>query len=206
MKRKVTHYLLVIILVVFVLTESFSQNSNYSKLTVSIDPMGLLFFGPALNVGYAINEKTVIKANVRRNSWGLLASKIRGHDPDKMLYKFTGMGYAIGVNRFVENIEAGYYYGGFLSIDIQNTKYAKDSESAWNEQTISYGLLANGGRRFKIGSQFYVNAGAALGVALVRWHWEYDDPSVGLDDPEARKGTSFVPIGGLELAFGIFLF
>ncbi len=123
-----------------------------------------------------------------------------------MLYEFSGMGYAIGVDRFLKNVEAGYYYGAFLSLDIQNTKYLENSEWSWHEQTISYGLLANGGKRFKIGSRFYLNAGAVLGMAIVRYHWEYDDPSVGIDDPEARKGTSFIPIGSLELAFGMFLF
>ena len=168
MKRKGTNYLLVIILVISTFTRGFSQNSDYSKLAVSIDPMGLLFFGPALNVGYSINEKTVIKANVRVVSWGLLAYKIRATDSE--LYSFGGMGYAIGVNRFLENVESGIYYGGFLSLDIQNTKYSENTEYAWHEQTMSYGLLVNGGKQFKIGSQFYVNAGAALGVALVRYH------------------------------------
>lgn len=206
MKRKITPYLLVIILLIFMLTKGFSQNSDYSKLTISIDPMGLLFFGPSLNIGWSLNDETVIKANIRRNSWGLLARSIRTHDSDNMLYKFTGMGYAIGVNRFLEDIEAGYYYGGFLSIDIQNTKYAENSAWSWHEQTISYGLLANGGRRFKIGSQFYIDAGAVLGVALVRYNWDYDNPAAGVGDTEPRKGTSFIPIGSLELAFGIFLF
>ena len=132
--------------------------------------MGLLFFGPALNVGYSINEKTVIKANVRVVSLGLLAYKIRATDSE--LYSFGGMGYTIGVNRFLDNVESGIYYGDFLSLDIQNTKYSENTEYAWHEQTMSYGLLINGGKRVKIGSQFYVNAGAALGVALVRYHWE----------------------------------
>lgn len=204
MKRIGIHSLLLVFLVISTLTRGFSQNSDYPKLAVSIDPMGLLFFGPALNVGYAINEQTVLKANVRIVSWGLLAYKIRATESE--LYSFGGMGYSIGANRFLENVESGIYYGGFLSLDIQNTKYSENTDWAWHEKTMTYGLLANGGKRFKIGSQFYVNAGAAIGVALVRYNWDYDDPSVGLEDPEARKGTSFVPIGGLELAFGIFLF
>lgn len=204
MEKKSIYSLLLIVLIFSTLARGFSQNSDYSKLAVSIDPMGFLFFGPALNVGFSINEKTVIKANVRVVSWGLLAYKIRATDSE--LYSFGGMGYSIGANRFLESVESGIYYGGFLSLDIQNTKYSENTEYAWHEQTMSYGLLANGGKRFKIGSKFYINAGAAFGVALVRYHWEYDDPSVGLDDPEERKGTSFVPIGGLELAFGIFLF
>lgn len=198
--------LLLAVLLIFPPTKGFSQNSDYSKLTVSLDPMGLLFFGPSLNLGWSLNEKTVLKLNVRRNSWGLLARKIRTHDPDKMLYKFGGMGYAIGGTRFVKNIEAGYYYGAFLSLDIQNTKYGENEEWAWHERTMSYGLLVNGGKRFKLGSRFYVDAGAVLGAALVSWQWEYDDEAAGINDPEARKGTSFIPIGSLELAFGMFIF
>jgi len=204
MKRIGIHYLLLVVLVFSTLTRGFSQNSDYSKLAVSIDPIGLLFFGPALNVGWVLNEKTVINVNVRVSSWGLLAWKIRATDSE--LYSFNGMGYAIGGTRFVKNIEAGYYYGAFLSLDIQNTKYSENSPWSWHEQTRSYGLLLNGGKRFKIGSQFYFNAGAVFGAAIVRYHWEYDDESVGETDPEARKGTSFIPIGSLELAFGMFLF
>ena len=204
MKRIGIYSLLLVALVILSLTKGFSQNSDYSKLTVSIDPMGFLFFGPALNVGYSINENTVIKANVRVVSWGLLAYKIRATNDE--LYKFGGMGYSLGVNRFLDNVESGIYYGGFLSLDIQNTKYSENSEWAWHEKTTTYGLLANGGKRFKLGSKYYVNAGAALGIGVVRYNWEYDDPSVGIDDPEARKGTSVIPIGGLELAFGMFLF
>jgi len=206
MKRIATHLLSVIILVIFMSTQGFSQSSDYSKLTVSVDPMGFLFFGPALNVGWSLNDNTVIKVNIRRTSWGLLANKIRNNDPDDMLYEFTGMGYAIGANRFLETIESGYYYGAFLSLDIQNTKYAENSEWAWHEKTVTYGLVGNGGKRFTLGSQFYVDAGAIIGVGLVRYDWDYDDPSVGADDPEPRNGTSFMPIGALELAFGMFLF
>ncbi len=203
MKRKDTHYLLVIILVISTLTKGFSQNSDYSKLTVSFDPMGFLFFGPAINVGYTLNENTVIKANVRIVSLGLLAKNIRATENE--LYKFGGMGYSIGAIRFMENVDSGIYYGGFLSLDIQNTKYSENSEWAWHEKTTTYGLLVNGGKRFKFGSKYYVNAGVSIGVGVVRYNWEYDDPTVGIDDPEERKGTSVFPIGGLELAFGMFL-
>lgn len=204
MKRKGIYKLLLVVLLISTYTCAFSQNSDYTKLAASIDPMGFLFFGPALNVGYSINENTVIKANIRVVSLGLLAYNIRATNSD--LYSFGGVGFAIGGNRFLENVESGIYYGGYVSLDIQNTKYAENNEYAWHEQTVTYGLLANGGKRFNIGSKYYVNAGGSFGLALVRYHWEYDDPSVGLDDPEARKGSSIIPIGGLELAFGMFLY
>ena len=204
MKRKCIYMLLLVVLAISTFTRAFSQNSDYSKLTASIDPMGFLFFGPALNVGYSINEKTVIKANVRVVSLGLLAYNIRATDSE--LYNFGGMGFAIGGNRFLENVGSGMYYGGFLSLDIQNTKYSENTEYAWHEQTKSFGLLVNGGKRFNIGSQYYVNAGGVLGFAVVRSHWDYDDPSAGLEDLSERKGSSLIPIGSLELAFGVYLF
>lgn len=203
--KKATPFLLVILLAILSLQNGISQNSDYSKLTISIDPMGFLFFGPALNVGYSVNANWVIKANVRRSSWGLLANKIRSYD-DKQLYDFTGMGYAVGANRYMESIYEGYYYGAFISLDIQNTKYAENSDWAWHEKTITYGLLVNGGKRFPLGSMFYIDAGVVIGGGLVRWDWDYDDPAAGVDDPEARSGNSFMPIGALEFAFGIYLF
>ena len=140
----------------------------------------------------------------RAVSLGLLAYSIRANNDD--LYDFGGAGYSIGVNRFLENVESGIYYGAFLSLDIQNTKYEENSDFSWHENTKTYGLLVNAGKRIPLGDKFYINAGAVLGIGLVHYEWEYDDPAVGLTDPEARDGNSVIPIGGLELAFGILLF
>ena len=197
-------YLLIVMLVGFSLTPTFSQSSDYSKFAVSADPIGFLFFGPGINVGYVLNEKTVVNANVRFVSFGLLAYSMRATANN--MYDFGGMGYSIGANRFVENVESGLYYGAILSLDIQNTKYDENATFAWHEKTTTYGVLVNGGKRFKIGSRYYINAGAVVGIGVVNFNWEYDNPAVGIIDPEAREGSSVIPIGGLELAFGVFLF
>lgn len=205
MKRKGIHLSVVIILLISTWTGGLSQNTDYPKLSVNVDPAGFLFFGPSLNLGWSYNESLVINFNVHRNSWGLLLRGIRASDfPD--LYSISGMGYALGSTRFVKNVEEGIYYGAFLVYDIQRAKYSENSAFAWHEQFDNYGVLFNAGKRFKLGSKFYFNAGVVLGGALVKSQWDYDDPSAGIDDLEDREGTSFIPVGSLELAIGMFLF
>jgi len=178
------------------------QTSKDIKYTVSINPAGVFFFGPSLNFSYVINPNTTVDAGIRRNSWGLLARKIRS---DQTLYEFKGLGYALGATKYAKSIEEGIYYGGIFSIDIQNTKYIKDSPWAWHEKTRTFALLAKAGKRFKIGSQYFVNVGGTLGAGLTKYHWEYDDKLVGIMDEEPRKGSNIWPVGSIELSFGLFL-
>ncbi|MFH1119434.1 MAG: hypothetical protein V1775_06390 [Bacteroidota bacterium] len=204
MKRTGAFLILLIMLSVSPDKGGYSQNTGNIVATVSTNPAGFLFFGPSLNAGWAIDEKTMLHADVRRSSWGLLAWKIRASDSS--LSGFKGMGYALGAHRYIHSIQEGIYYGGFLSLDIQDTKYSEDQPFSWHERTRSIGLLVSAGKRFKLGSRYYFNAGGVLGGAFLKYHWEYDDLSAGLSDTEARKGNSFIPIGSLELAFGMFLF
>jgi len=193
----------ILLILASVYSKAFSQSSEHSGITVSINPMGLLFYGPSLDLGWKMSEKSMIGLDIRRNSWGLLARKFRA--TDSTLFSFNGMGYAAGFTRFMQNISEGWYLGTLLSLDIQNTKYLENSPFQWHEKTNSLGLLVNAGRRIKLGSQFYFNAGAVIGAAWVRYHWEYDNLVNGFTDPEPRKGNSFFPIGSLELALGFFL-
>ncbi|MCB9250890.1 MAG: hypothetical protein H6605_00345 [Flavobacteriales bacterium] len=192
-----------ILITSFVAYPMFKTSAQSPKLTASFNPMGFLFFGPALNVGYVVNQTTTLNFDIRRNSMGLLARAIRGNDPE--LYSFKGTGFAVGLTKFKNSVEEGLYFGGYLALDIQKTKYIEDNPWAWHETTKTIAILGNVGKRIKLGDKFYLNAGAVVGAGMVKFDWEYDDVAIGITDPEERSGNSFIPIGSLELAIGMFI-
>ena len=172
------------------------------KLSLSVNPAGFLFFGPTVDLAFGINSQTGLNVHARFTPLGMLSQVVKIEDDEKP-DGYTGVGFGAGAFHFLQQAGEGFYVGAQVEYEKMRTTYDKGEDWEWFEEGKNYVLVLNGGFRKNFNHGIYVNAGAFFGGIYTDYFWEYDDKAYGLNDDEEREGTTFFPVGSLELAIGI---
>lgn len=182
----------------------FGQSAVVPKYSVSVNPLGILFFGPTIDVGVRSGPRGMFHANYRYTTMGKMINLM--HIGETKPEAFAGHGFAIGHNWFKPKGKKLFYYGIEFNYDHSTARFQINQPADWSETVKTSLLGTNMGYRFNIFNNFYVNTGFMLGAARARWDWEYKDPSFGTSDPDPRGGAVFRPFGMLELALGFAIY
>lgn len=181
-----------------------TSTNTLPKVALSTNVGGFLFFGPTVDLGIGVSNRTVINAHARFTPLGLVSRMVKDLDGDgEQLDKFTGTGFGGGIIQFQRQDGTGLYYGGQVEFEKMTTTYWVDEPFEWYEVGYNYVFVANAGYRIALSPSVFVNLGGFLGGIFTDFNWDYQDPSFGVDDPEPREGTTLLPVGSLEVAIGI---
>ncbi len=176
--------------------------SNSTSLALSVNPAGFLFFGPTLDLGLGISDKTIINMHARFTPLGLLSQTVKKEDGEKA-EDFKGVGFGAGIIQFLNTGGSGMYLGGQVEFETMTTTYDIGQDWEWFEEGKNYVFVANAGYRYLLENGMFVNLGLFFGGIYTDYFWEYKDVSYGVNDLEEREGTTLFPVGSLEIAVGI---
>lgn len=180
----------------------FSQNQELPHFSLSINPIGVLFYGPTVDLNIKTGNRTALHANYRATPLSLAARWVKQKDDEK-LGVFKGGGFGLGMLWFRPVQNRLIYFGAQIDYDRNHTEYSVSDPWKWFEDAKTLALSANGGYRFKLGERIFLNTGLDIGLARSVYHWDYSDPSAGIADSDPRNGIKYRPIGMLELALGV---
>jgi hypothetical protein len=164
---------------------SKSQDEGYpiSRFALSLNPLGVVQFGPIVNAEAGLTKNLVLNAHVRFAPYGVL-SYVVTEWPDKI----TGFAYGGGLIYFFGE-KRNKPYVGVIS------EYQKNKDIWENSDEIDkvFVFLVNGGYRFRFKSGFFINTGAYLGFGHSNWVWT---------GSYTEEGSEFQPAGLVEVTFG----
>ncbi len=182
--------------------ETQTDHTTLPKLALSINPAGFLFFGPTIDLGIGISDRTAINLHTRFTPLGMLSQNVKKEEGDKA-EDFTGTGFGAGIIQFLNDDGFGIYVGGQVEYEKMRTTYEIGDPWEWYEEGKNYVFAANAGYRYVMENGIFVNLGLFFGGIYTDYFWEYEDVAIGVNDSEPREGTTFFPVGSLEIAFGI---
>ena len=172
-----------------------------SKFALSLNPLGFVQFGPVINAEFGIRDDLVVNTHVRLAMLGLLSYVIKYHSDGLDNFRGTAAGGGV-IKFFGENVHKPYV-GGMLEYHRTTSLYAESEAWEWTQVDQAIVIIFNGGYRFRLNGDFFINTGAFLGAAPGIYNWEYTDNSYGDSDNNPRSGTDVTPFGMIEVTLGI---
>ncbi len=135
-------------------------DSEASSISISVNPAGILFFGPSVDLGYGINSSTDVNLQVRYLPLGMVLQSRKTYEGEEMA-DFKGLSYGGGVTRFLQDPSSlRPYVGGRLEFGTMMIIYEEREAWQWYEKNSNFILALNGGVRKTFESGVYVNIGA----------------------------------------------
>jgi hypothetical protein len=177
------------------------DETDISKFSLSINPLGFIQFGPVINAEFGIKENMVINTHVRFPSVGVLSYVVKYHSDG--LDELSGIAFGGGLVYFFGENMSKPYIGGMVEYHRTECLYAKDESWEWSQIDRDGVFIFNAGFRWRFEGGFFVNTGAFLGAAIGNYEWEYADLSYGLSDNTSRDGKDITPFGMFEVTLGI---
>lgn len=173
-------------------------NHRLPQLSLSFNPIGVVFFGPNLDLKYSLNELNTLDLQFRSTTFGALSKKVKGGEMDR----FNGTAIGMGFSRF--NASAmGLFYGGMIQVGKMHTVWDEGEDWEWYEDANNYVLAGHLAYRMNLRAPFFADLGVYAGAVYTDSFWDYDDESYGVFDEEPRNSTTLYPIGMLEASIGI---
>jgi hypothetical protein len=180
-----------------------SGASSMKGVSLSLNPLGFVQFGPVVNAEVGLNDHVVLNGHIRFASLGLL-SKVVLYDEDDDIFpdNVSGSGIGGGILYFFGEKKNKPYLGGLFELHNTVSIYDTDAMYEWESESNMIVLFVNGGYRFRFDSGFFINTGAYLGAAVGEEKWYYTNPAVTEYGTTNTEPSTF-PFGMLELAFGM---
>ena len=199
-------FVLVIAMVVLYPIKSFAQDQNtpLSKFALSVNPIGILQFGPIVSAEIGLSNHLVLNMHIRFPSLGLLSYVAADHDDG--LDEYSGIAFGGGLIFFLGNNMSKPYIGGLIDYQTHESLYAKDEDWEWSRTNNVLVFAFNGGYRFRFSGGFFINTGVFLGFANDNYEWEYTDTSEGSwgsFDSSSRDGSEIKLFLMLEVTLGV---
>ena len=166
---------------------------------ISLNPSGVLQFGPVLRAGRRISSNTYLNANFRLLSLGLLFHTVAAREVNDSVSPWSSSA-GLGVQTLIPLASRALdriYLGGDVSLSWQSIT---DGEQGNEEQMVLTILTPSAGVRWRFPSGLFIDMGVAGGVAIELWS----------RNTSAESETSVVetfggvplPIGWLEISIG----
>jgi len=148
-----------------------------------LNTLGVVQFGPVLDLGYMVTDSVAVSLQFRPTALGLLTYAVSDGTP--ALYSFA-VGPSVtwlGPTANGEAIGSRFYLGGFTAFALGGS--SDDSEVGYEwEGDYAYIIVASSaGYRWQTRDRFYVNTGLVVGGNIVLWDewWYTSDPSTVYD-------------------------
>ncbi|MEJ2053768.1 MAG: hypothetical protein P8X42_07600 [Calditrichaceae bacterium] len=169
------------------------QNNSISPFALSVNPLGVLQFGPIINMEFGFPNNLVLNIHTRFHSAGLLSyvTPEDNHEIDDL----SGIAFGAGLLYFMTERKHKPYIGALIEYHTHDILYSKGDIDEWERTDKGIVLIANGGYRFRFNSGFFMNAGAYLGAAILNYEWKYTDPTYFEYGDDDNEGTDITPFG-----------
>jgi len=204
-KNIITKCLLIIIIVIFTIIPNqlfaqFDEDNSISPFALSVNPLGVLQFGPMINMEFGFPNNLVINIHTRFHSAGLLSYATPEESDD--IDDLSGMAFGGGLLFFMTDNKHKPYVGGLIEYHTHDILYLEGNVDEWERTDKGIVLIANGGYRFRFSGGFFMNAGAYLGAAILNYEWDYADPTYSEAGDDDKEGTDVTPFGMIEFTLG----
>lgn len=159
-----------------------------SPVALLINPLGILQFGPIVQMEFRTGSGFVLGPHIRFAGFGLLTHIVNDYEETDLSSMAVGFGFKglIGPSsrphKFFIGAMTEYGWGGGKDEDYWETEYSNKYIS----------LIANAGYRWRFQSGMFLNLGAFLGAAFI-----FEDKSNFVD-----YGNSVIPFAMIDLSFG----
>jgi hypothetical protein len=151
-----------LVLLLFCCLSSFGQAEKISnpigKFAFSIEPLGILQFGPMINAEFGLTDNLALNIHYRYSTIGLLTNTLwYSHANEKLKDNVfgTGLKYLFG-DRMGKP-----YIGGLLEYGRNYLEY-----NTFIENNSYFGFVLNGGYRLRFKSGLYLNTGSYFGLQV----------------------------------------
>ena len=165
---------------------------------VVVNPLGIVEFGPMVDLELRLSPKLYALAHVRFQGLGLLAHLISS---DVIAYWSTAVGTGVRYFFTTPATPNAPYLGAAVEVGYNPYSGDKGYVSAYHGSSVYVTIAANGGYRWRF-DNFIVNVGGYLGVApTVYSQYSYDTaPSVMYD---GTLDTTFVAMAEVSVGWAL---
>jgi len=159
-----------------------------SPVALLINPLGILQFGPIVQMEFRTGSGFVLGPHVRFAGFGLLTHIVNDYEETDLSSMAVGFGFKglMGPSRTPHK----FYIGAMTEYGWSGGRDDDWYETEYSNKYIT--VFANLGYRWRFQSGMFLNLGAFLGVAYV-----FEDKSNYVD-----YGSDVIPLPMLELSFG----
>lgn len=168
------------------------------KLTINVNPLGLLQFGPVLQGEFRVTRQGYFTPHIRVPYLGLLYHVINAdRESDEVTVSPVALGVGAGYKNIFPTAKGGWYFGGVVEYSFGSSE-GNDGDD-WKSEFSNIAIMPNGGYRWRWpekGRSISVGAYAGVYTALRDEWWYTTNPGRTFDE---RSTTALLM---LELSFG----
>ncbi len=144
------------------------KSGSMGKGYVNIHPLGLLQFGPLIQLGINTRSDFFITAHYRYHALGLVSQAISwAYDADYA--KWSSMAAGVGMTKYMSSEKPGrFYVGGIVDFGWGGSvaDEADYEEDKWESDVLSLAFAGNAGYRFRFPSGFILGLGGFAGLGF----------------------------------------
>lgn len=191
-------------MLIFVTGLCAAQNSVQTELPksgFSLNPLGLLQFGPMLQYESRMgNSSAYLVPHLRLGYLGVLSHLVWTEGEEGAILSPLNIGLGLGVRGLtpMSGNNNAMYYGGFMEYSVAKTRFDVGEPYETLESASMLTIMFNGGYRWRFPSGRFLNLGIYAGPSLTlmdeEWYVETGELYATYNE------TMF--IGMLELSFG----
>lgn len=178
--------------------ENPSDLKALPRQTITINPLGVLQFGPIFQGEFKVTQQGYFTSHVRLPYLGVLYHVLNANDDSyEVTVSPVALGLGAGYKSMFPTQKGAWYVGGVFDYSFGSSTGNDGSE--WKSEFSNLALMANGGFRWRWpNKKNIIGVGAYLGYyfALRDEWWYINDPGNTRDE---RSTTSLLM---LELSFG----
>jgi len=178
--------------------ENLSDIKALPRRTFSINPLGVLQFGPVFQSEFKVSQRGYFTSHVRIPYLGVLYHVLNANDDsDEVTVSPVALGLGASYKTMFPTPKGAWYIGGILEYSFGSSTGNDGRE--WKSEFSNIALASNGGFRWRWpNKKNAVGVGAYLGFySALRDEWWY------VNNPGNKKDErSTTPFLMLELSFG----
>jgi hypothetical protein len=209
-KKTVTYILILIFITLFYhsfaqqkrkLDSIFKRDHNLPALTINFNPVGLLLYGPIIQMEFKVAHHSYLTPWLRYNYAGLTSQYLwTDFEEDDDYYFPSSISVAAGFKRFelLRLKERLMYYGFFVELIHEKGLHNMESYNEYEQTHMAVAVYGNIGYRMKFNGNFYINLGILPGFS-------FDIKNEGLytnsEEPLNISKKNRI-VGNVDLAFG----
>ena len=174
-----------------------------ARFGFSIQPLGMLQFGPIIGADIRLGANVLLGAHLRYAALGLWHG-LTQRPKEGADYELHANSMAVGVGgRYL--LPLGYsrhrpYAGGIVEVAWSGMSGDPNAYWEWVKRTVTVVTAASGGYRLRFGSGFFLELGGITGLELkVYEKQQYTNQTLG-ERPETQRSVRYV--GQIVLALG----
>lgn len=181
-------------------TKSLKQQpKDLHKNAFILNLLGILQFGPILQLETAIGENVYLTPHLRIGNAGFLTYVVWDMlEAENSRLSGIGMGYGIGIKTFKPTSTGGLYFGGGMEYSTNKAIWSEGKDWETYELNKTLAVLGTAGYRWRFDNHMLLNTGALFGAATTLSDKEYYSATDELYDTYSE----FRPLFMLELSFG----